>query len=143
MMPLAWEASRASAISIARSSTVSISKRLASDPMPKRLALQEFHGDEGSPISLVNLVDGANVRMIQGRSGFGFALKTAESLRTFGYVVGQELESYKAAELHILGLVYDTHRAGAELLDDVIVRDGLPNHWRESYVREMGKSMKS
>ncbi len=116
-------------------------QRLASDPVPKRLAFQELHGDESSPIGLVNLVDGANVRMIEGRSSFGFALKTTECLGALGYVVGQELESYKATELHILGLVYDTHRAGAELLDDVIVRDGLPNHWRESYVCETGKSM--
>ena len=111
--------------------------------MPKRLALQQLHGDEGSPIGLVNLVNGADVRMIQCRSGFGFALKTAECQRATGDFVGQELESYEAAELHILGLVDDTHRAGAEFLDDVIVRDGLPDHWRESYVCETGKSMRA
>jgi hypothetical protein len=83
-------------------------------------------------------MDGADVRMIQRRSSLGFALKTAERQRAFGYVLGQELESYKATELHILGLEYHTHRASAELLDDVIVRDGLSNHWRESYFRETG-----
>ena len=118
-------------------------QRLATDPVPERLALQKFHGDEGSPLGLVNLVNGADVRMIQCRSGLGFALKTAECLRAFGYIVGQELESHKATELHILGLVYDTHRAGAELLDDVIVRDGLSNHWRESYFCETGESIES
>jgi hypothetical protein len=80
--------------------------------------------------------------MIQRRSSFGFALKTADCLGTLDYVVGQELESYKATELLIFGLVYDTHRAGAEFLEDVIVRDGLPNHWRECYFCETGKSMK-
>ena len=38
--------------------------RLASDSVPERLALQQFHSDEGSPIGLVNLVDGADVRML-------------------------------------------------------------------------------
>jgi hypothetical protein len=118
-------------------------KRLASDQVPERLALQELHSNESSPIGLVNLVDGANVRMIQCRSSFGFALKTAERQGAFGYIVGQELESYKTTELHILGLIHDTHGAGTEFLDDVIVRDGLPDHWRESYFREMGKSMKA
>jgi hypothetical protein len=33
--------------------------------------------------------------------------------------------------------------ATAELLDDAVVRDGLADHWRESYVRETGKSMKA
>src|SRR5579862_7515693 len=105
---------------------------LPSDPVPKRLPLQEFHGDKGFALGLVNLVDSANIGMIKCRSSFGFALKTAERLGAFGYAVGQELESNKAAKLHILGLEYDAHRAGAEFLDDVIVRDGLPNHWRES-----------
>ena len=98
---------------------------------------------KGCPSALVNLVDGADVGMIQGRGGFGFALKTAECLRVFGYVVGQELQSHKAPEPHILGLVHDAHSAAAELLDDAVVRDGLANHWRESYFRETGKSMKA
>ena len=44
---------------------------------------------------------------------------------------------------HILGFVDDTHRAGAEFLDDTIVRDGLPDHRRECYFCETGKSMKA
>jgi len=31
--------------------------------------------------------------------GSGFALKAADCLRVFGYVVGQEFESHKATEL--------------------------------------------
>ena len=33
--------------------------------------------------------------------------------------------------------------ATAQLLDDAVVRNGLANHWRESYVCETRKSMKS
>jgi hypothetical protein len=33
--------------------------------------------------------------------------------------------------------------ATAELLDNAVVRDGSPDHWRESYVCETGKSMKA
>ena len=43
--------------------------RLASDHVPERLPLQQFHGDEGSPIGLVNLVDRADVRVVQGGRG--------------------------------------------------------------------------
>jgi hypothetical protein len=35
-----------------------------------------------------------------------------------------------------------THPAAAELLKDAAIRNGLSDHWRESYVREAGKSMK-
>jgi hypothetical protein len=36
---------------------------LARDPVPEGLALQQFHGDEGSPIGPIDLVDGADVWM--------------------------------------------------------------------------------
>ena len=78
---------------------------------------------------VVNFVDRADVRMIQRGGGLGFALKAAESLRVFGYVVGQELESDKATEFDVLSLVDHTHAAAAELLDDAVVRDGLADHW--------------
>src|SRR6185503_8730991 len=118
-------------------------QRLAADPMAEGLALQQFHGDEGPPIGLVDLVNSANIRMIQRRRSLGFPLKTAESLRAFRRAVRQELERDKAAEPHILSLEYDSHGAGAELFNHTIMRDGLANHWRESYFRQRGESMRS
>jgi len=35
----------------------------------------------------------------------------------------------------------DTHPETAELLNDAAMRNGLSDHWRESYVWEAGKSM--
>ena len=43
-------------------------QRFAFDGVPERLPLQQFHGNEGSPISLVNLVDRADVRVVSGCS---------------------------------------------------------------------------
>jgi hypothetical protein len=37
----------------------------------------------------------------------------------------------------------DTHPETAELLNDAAMRNGLSDHWRESYVWEAGKSMKA
>jgi len=62
-------------------------------------------------VLIVNFVDRANIGMIQCGRSLGFALKTAERLRVFGYIVGQELESHKATELHILGFIDDAHTA--------------------------------
>jgi len=47
----------------------------------------------------------------------------------FGDIIRQELQGDKATQFDILGLVDDTHAATAELLDDAVVRDGLPDHW--------------
>ena len=60
---------------------------------------------------VVNLVDRTDVRMIQGTSRPGFALKTAETLRACATFVGQELEGNKAAKLDILVLVDLPHPA--------------------------------
>jgi hypothetical protein len=67
-------------------------QRLATYHVPKRLPLQQFHGDEGSPIGLVDLVDRADVRVIQGGRGLGLTLEATESLWVVGEVVGKELQ---------------------------------------------------
>src|SRR5580704_633056 len=107
--------------------------------MLQRHPVQKLHGDERVAVLVVNLVDGADVGVIQCRGSLGFALKAAECLLVFGYIVGQELEGDKTTELHILSLIDHTHTAAAQLLDDAIVGYGLPNHWRESYVRCSGR----
>ncbi len=110
-------------------------------------SIQKLHRDEGLSVLVINLVDGADIRMIQCGRSLGFALKAGECLRVFGYIVGQELESHKAIEFDILGLIDDTHPAAAQLLDDAVVRDGLTNklgrscHWRD--VRSDGREGQS
>src|SRR5580698_3691059 len=102
--------------------------------MPQRHAIQKLHGDKSLPVLVVNLVDGADIGMIQCRGSFRFPLKAAERLLIFGYLVGQELEGHKAAELNILGLIDDPHPATTELLDDAVVRNGLANHVGEESI---------
>src|ERR1039458_7775993 len=50
--------------------------------------VQKLHGDERFAVLVVNFVDGADVWMIECRCCLGFALKAAECLRVFGYVIG-------------------------------------------------------
>ena len=40
-------------------------QRLASDPLLQAFPFQLFHHDEGVPIVIINLINGANVGMIQ------------------------------------------------------------------------------
>jgi hypothetical protein len=44
------------------------------------------------------------IEPLQCRWGLGFALQAGERFRVFGYLIGQELESNKPAELYILSL---------------------------------------
>jgi hypothetical protein len=102
-------------------------QRFAIDAMPERLPLQQFHGDEGSPIGLVNLVDRADVRVVQGGRSLGLPLETAESLCVVGEFVGKELQRYVATELEVFGLIHHTHAPAANLAEDAVMGNRLPH----------------
>ena len=44
--------------------------------------------------------------------------------------IGKKFESDEAAQPSIFGLINHPHAAAAKFLDDAVVRDGLPDHWR-------------
>ena len=103
-------------------------ERLAGDAVLQGEAVQVFHDDEGLAVLLVDLVDGADVGMIQGRGGAGFALKSFKGLSIRCNLFGEKLESDEASELDVLSFVDDTHAAAAKFFDDAIVRDDLIDH---------------
>jgi hypothetical protein len=41
-------------------------------------------------------------------------------------------------QTRVFSFVDHTHPTATQLLDDAVVRDGLPDHWRESYDCETG-----
>jgi hypothetical protein len=55
------------------------------------------------------------------------AFETSESLRVAGNIVRQELECDEAMKPGVLGLVNHAHATAAELFDDTIVRNNLPD----------------
>ena len=77
------------------------------------------------PCFLADVVDGADIGMVQSGGGFGFAAKTLQCLAVLREVVGKKLESDEAAEASVLGLVDHAHTAAAELFDDPVMRNGL------------------
>jgi hypothetical protein len=89
-------------------------------------SVQILHDDKGLPVHLVNLVDGANVRVVQRRGGFGFTLKAGERLRVSADIIRKEFECDRAIEFYVFGLVDNTHSPTTELFDDTVMRDGLP-----------------
>ena len=105
----------------------------AGNEMLQRHAVKKLHGDERLPVLIVDLIDGADVGMVQGRSGLGLTLKAAQSLLVSGDLIGKEFERHKAIEFDILGLVDDPHPATAEFLEDSIVRDDLVDHAAKVY----------
>ena len=103
-------------------------ERVFFDQALQRSALQQLHGDEMPPVFLPNLVNGAEIRVIQRRCGTRLSLKALQRLRILLQVFGQELESDVAAQVEVLGFVHDAHSASTELLQDAIMGDGFADH---------------
>src|SRR5262245_49357846 len=80
------------------------------------------------PVVLADFVNGADIGMVEGRSGPRLAAKAFESFRVLGQVFRQELEGHQPAKLDVFGFVHYAHAAAPQLFQDVVVRDGLANH---------------
>src|SRR5947208_3347657 len=94
------------------------------DAVLQRLAFKELHDDEGTAVLLADVMNRADVRVIQGGSGSSLAPETIQGLRVASELVRQKLESDEALEPGVFGLVDHTHPACAQLLDDAVVGDG-------------------
>jgi hypothetical protein len=64
--------------------------RTPRDPVLQRHPVQKLHGDESLPMLIVNLVDRADIGMVQRGSGLSFPLEAGQGLRIFGNLVRQE-----------------------------------------------------
>ena len=118
MMPAVCAASSASAIWMPTSSTVSSGSGPAASRSFSVVALQVLHDDERPAVVFADVVDGADVRVVERRCRLRFAGEPAQGLRFAGELVGDELESHEAAQARVLGLVHDAHAAFAELVFD-------------------------
>ncbi len=77
--------------------------------------------------------------MIQRGCGLSFALEPGESLLVAGNIIRQKLEGHEAVQARVFRFVNHSHTAATELLDDVVVRDGLANHfWPIIFGRSLG-----
>src|SRR5579863_2393136 len=98
--------------------------RLASDDVLESGAIEKFHGDEGAAIFFADVVNGADVGVVESRGGFGFAAETLEGLAVGRELVGEKFEGDEAIEAGILRFVNHTHTATAEPFQNAVVRDG-------------------
>src|ERR1700678_237478 len=98
------------------------------DAVFQRQAIQKLHGDERLAILLANIVDRADVRVVQGGRSLGLALKAGKRLRISGNFLRQKFEGDETMQPGVFGSVNHAHAATAELFYDAVVRDGLTDH---------------
>jgi hypothetical protein len=93
-------------------------------------ALQILHRDEGAAVLLADVMNGADIGMIQGGRGASLPLEPAQRLLVASQIVRQELEGHEATEPGVLRFVNHAHAAAAELLDDAVVGEGPADQGR-------------
>jgi hypothetical protein len=98
--------------------------------MLQRDAFHELHGDKHLAVLLANLVDRADVGMIQRRGCARLSPKTFHCLWDLGQILRKKLKRDKPAKGRVFGLVDNTHPAAAQLFNDAVARDGLADHWK-------------
>ena len=96
--------------------------------LPQRLALEQFHGQEPLTVDVIDLVDRADVRVVQRRGGARLALKAFQCDTVLRDLRRQELQRDITVESGVVGAIHHTHPPRADLRDDAIVRDDLANH---------------
>ncbi|MEX1246452.1 MAG: hypothetical protein WEB59_16690 [Thermoanaerobaculia bacterium] len=103
--------------------------RPARDPLAERLPVTVGHGDERPTVfGLTDLVDRADVGVIQSRRCSGFSQEA--SLGSFfpAKIGRQKLEGDKAVQPQVSGLVDHPHAALADSFEDLEMRDRLADH---------------
>ena len=100
----------------------------AVDAMLQGFAIEAFHCDVGVTVGFADIVNRADVGMIERGGSAGFAAEAFERLRVFSEIVGKKFQGDVAAEVCVFGFVNDAHSAAAEPFDDAVVREGLANH---------------
>src|SRR5580704_15108283 len=102
----------------------------ARNPVLQRLPLEIFHHEENMPRVLADIMNGANIRMIQSRSSPSLAPEPVQGKRVPRHFIRKELQRHGPAQPHILSLINHTHPAAAQLLKDAVMRDSPANHGR-------------
>src|SRR5207245_4740767 len=80
-------------------------------PFCQRLAFHVFHHQIVGSAVLADVVERADVRMIQAGNSLSFALETLAQFGSAGEVIGQNLDSYYAIETSIFCAINLTHSA--------------------------------
>ena len=93
-------------------------------------AVQKFHHDIRATVFLADIVNGANVGVIECGSGLRFTAKAFQRLRVARQFFGQEFQTDRAMQPRVLGLINHTHPAAAQLLDDSVMGNCSPNERR-------------
>ena len=103
-------------------------QRTAGETRRERLAFAVRHDDERLAIRLVDLVDRADVGMIERTGGTGLADEPCRGLPRSRGVGGQELHRHAPLQLGVFGQIRRAHAAGADVAQDAVMGNCAADH---------------
>src|SRR5947208_11530851 len=92
--------------------------------LPQVVALQILHGEEGTAVLFADVVDGADIGVIEDGGGSRLPLKTVARLGIESRFVRQKLKRRRTLQPCVLGGVDYTHTPASQPAEDPVVRDG-------------------
>jgi len=102
------------------------------DDLVQRPAIDIFHGDVPTARLLSNLVDRADVRVVEGRGSARFPEEALSPLVICEELVAEEFESNLALELEVRGQVDLAHAARSERLEVFVLAERAIRHDQEA-----------
>ena len=97
--------------------------RTACDALRKIVALDQLHHQGGEVRGLFESVNRGDVRMVEGREHFGFALEARQAIRITRHRGGQHLDRNLAFQIRVGGLIHLAHTTDAYLRGDLVDAD--------------------
>ena len=105
-------------------------ERTVLQQVAQRLPTHVLHDDVGASVSLADVVDGGDVRMIDGGREAGFLNEALASIVVLGQGRRNELERGLSMQLLVFNEEDFAHPALAEALDDAVVANRRLGHER-------------
>lgn len=99
----------------------------ARDALRERFTLQQFHDQ----VVVTDVIERADVRMVELRDGLGLALEPKPELRVLRELRRQNLDGHAAVEPRVASLPHLTHAARANARDDLIRAE--PDSGRQTF----------
>src|SRR4029450_4179476 len=106
--------------------------------MLERASLERLHHHKGPSFACPEIMDGANVWMIERRGGSRLALEPFEGLWIPGHLRREKLQGHMSAKPGVLRFIDHAHAAATEFVKNAVVRDVLPNQRELFYFVPLG-----
>ena len=98
------------------------------DAVLESLALQQLHGDEGTAFEFADVVNRADVRMVQRRCGARLAVESLDGRGIVRRLLGEKFERDAAPQARVAGAVDHAHSAAAQWFQAAVVGDRTSSH---------------